>query len=55
MYEVIIKTTIPTLKEIHLKVEDLDSEEFKEILEQPYIDKNAEIRVEKIKVLTLQK
>lgn len=55
MYLVTIKTTIPTLKEIHYKVEDLESEELKEILEQPYIDKGAEIRIERIKSLTLKR
>ena len=55
MYLVTIKTTIPALKEIHYKVEDLGSPELKEILKQPYIDKNAEIKIEKIKSLTLHK
>ena len=53
MYNVTIRTTIPTLKEIHYQVEDLESPELKEILEQPYIDKSAEIRIEKIKGTTL--
>lgn len=55
MYRVTIKTTIPTLKEIHYQVEDLESPELKEILEQPYVDKSAEIRIEKINILTLKK
>ena len=55
MYQITIKTKIPTLKEIHYKVEDLDSPELKEILKQPYVDKNAEIKIEKIKSLTLHK
>lgn len=55
MYLVTIKTTIPALKELHIKVENLDSPEFKEILEQPYIDKSSEIRIEKINILTLHK
>lgn len=55
MYLVTIKTKIPTLQELHIKVEYLDSPEFREILEQPYIDKNSEIKVEKIETLTLSK
>lgn len=55
MYLVTIKTKIPTLQELHIKVEDLEAEEFKEILEQPYIDKTSEIKVEKIETLTLSK
>lgn len=55
MYKVTIKTTIPSLKEIHYEVEDLESEDLKEILEQPYIDKSAEIRIERIKELTLKR
>lgn len=55
MYLVTIKTKIPALKEIHYKVEDLESPELREILDQPYVDKNAEIKIEKIKSLTLHK
>lgn len=55
MYNVTIRTTIPALKEIHVKVENIDSPELKEVLEQPYIDKTSEIRIEKIKELTLHK
>ena len=55
MYRVTIKTKIPSLRELHIEVEDLESEEFKEILEQPYIDKSEEIRIEKINILTLHK
>ena len=54
MYQITIKTKIPALKEIHYKVEDLDSPELKEILEQPYVDKSAEIRIEKIHIPTLE-
>lgn len=53
MYRVTIKTTIPTLREIHITVEDLESEIFKQILEQPYVDKSEEVQIEKIQELTL--
>lgn len=37
MYNVIIKTNIPSLPQIHLKVEDLNDPKFIEITEQPYV------------------
>jgi hypothetical protein len=49
LYEVIIYTNIKELPEIHLQVEDLNSEEFKEITQQPYV---AGVKAEKIKTLT---
>lgn len=42
MYQVEIKTKYNI---IHLTIEDIENEQFKEILEQPYIE---EVRVEKV-------
>lgn len=54
-YNITIKTILPTLKELHFKVDDLESPKLKEILEQPYIDKTSEIKIEKVKEMELKK
>ena len=55
MYKVTIKTKIPSLPEIHIEVEELNDIRLKELLDQEYVDKTKEVRVEKIKELTLRK
>lgn len=49
MYRVEIKTKYNI---IHLEVEDIESPDFIEITEQPYV---LEVKIEKIKELTLEK
>lgn len=46
MWKIKIKTNIPTLKEINWEVEDYNSPEVKEVLDQSYV---VEVKIEQIK------
>lgn len=52
MYEVLIYTNIDELPMIHLKIEDLQDEQFIEIINQPYV---LEVLVHKVEQLRLSK
>ncbi len=49
MYEVIIYTNIKELPMIHLNIEDLQDEQFIEIINQPYVVEVVAHKVEQLK------
>ena len=51
MYEVIIYTNIKELPMIHLNIEDLQDEQFIEIINQPYV---VEVVAHKVKEMVLK-